>query len=309
MIVNCEMTIADLRRLEIFARVVEARSFTGAARTLGLTKAAVSKHVSILERELGTTLLHRTTRKLTLTDAGAAVLVHSQRIVEEAELARTVALRATRSIGGRLKITAPVGLGQRMVAPAVAAFMEQHRQVVVDLVLDDHVVDLVDRRFDVALRVGWLGDSSFRSRRIARLPMVLCAAPSYLARAGTPRRPEDLDRHAFIGFAPLGQPQALSLSRGRAKRKGRITARVCANDGEALRVLAAGGVGLTALPRFWIDEDLRTGRLRAVLDDWRMEPAVVHALHTHGANPPRKVTAFLDVLTEHAARLEGATKG
>jgi DNA-binding transcriptional LysR family regulator len=292
--------VADLRRLEIFARVVQANSFTGAARTLGITKAAVSKHISVLEQELGATLLHRTTRKLTLTDAGAAVLVHSQRIVEQAELARAAALQATQSIGGRLRVTAPVGLGQRLVAPAVARFVGQHPQVTADLVFDDHVLDLIERRFDVALRAGWLPDSSFRSRRIARLDMVLCASPSYLERASTPQRPKDLVDHAWLGFAPLGQALSLSLSRGRAQKQVRVVCGISANDGEALRVLAVGGVGLTALPRFWVDNDLRAGHLCAVLEDWSMEPAVVHALHTHGANPPRKVTAFLDVLVEQA---------
>ncbi len=292
--------MADLRRLEIFARVVEANSFTGAARELGMTKAAVSKHVSVLEQELGTTLLHRTTRKLTLTDAGAAVLVHSVRIVEEAELARAAALEATRSIGGRLRVTAPIGLGQRVVAPAAARFLGVHPKVTVELEFDDHVVDVVGRRFDVALRAGWLPDSSFRSRRIGRLKMVLCASPEYLDRRGMPQRPEDLPAHDWIGFAPLGQSQSLALARGRARRQVRVDGRVCANDGEALRVLAVGGVGVTVLPRFWVADDLQRGRLVAVLDEWRMEPAVVHALHTHGANPPRKVTAFLDVLAEGA---------
>jgi len=292
--------MADLRRLEIFARVVDAKSFSGAAKGLGMTKAAVSKHVSVLEEELGTTLLHRTTRKLTLTDAGAAVLVHSQRIVEEAELARAAALQATLSIGGRLRVTAPVGLGQRLVAPAVARFLSMHPKVTVELVFDDHVVDLVERRVDVAVRAGWLTDSSFRSRRVGRLEMVLCGSPAYLQRAGTPTAPKDLAAHDWIGFAPLDQSLPLTLSRGRARRQVRVSGRVAANDGEALRVLAVGGVGLTALPKFWVAQDLSAGALVGVMPEWTMEPAVVHAIHTHGANPPRKVTAFVDVLADVA---------
>ena len=199
------------------------------------------------------------------------------------------------------RVTAPIGLGQRLLAPAAAEFMVQHPKVTLDLVFDDHSIDLVAHRFDIALRAGWLPDSSFRSRRLARLSMVLCASPRYLQRAGTPSKPADLVRHTFIGFAPLGQALPLLLTRGRAKRQARVHSRVCANDGEALRVMAKGDVGLTVLPRFWVDDDLADGSLVCVLPEWHMEPAQVHALHTHGANPPQKVTAFIQTLAERAS--------
>ncbi len=289
--------MVDLRRLEIFAKVVDAGSFSGAARGLGITKAAVSKHVAVLEEQLGTTLLHRTTRKLSLSDAGAAVLVHCERIVEEAALVQAVALQASQSIGGRLRIAAPVGLGQRIVAPVVAEYLAAHPRVSVDLVLDDHLVDVIEGRFDVAIRAGRLPDSALRSRRIGRLDMTICAAPGYLERAGRPTQPRALTDHAWITFAPLGQAQPLSLTRGEAVESIRVVGRISTNDGEALRTLACGGVGLVALPTFWVEADIAAGRLQPVLPRWRLGQVTVHAVHTHGANPPRKVTALIDMLT------------
>ncbi|MBT6118686.1 MAG: LysR family transcriptional regulator, partial [Rhodospirillaceae bacterium] len=190
-----------LAGMAVFAKVVEARSFTAAAEQLGLSKSAVSKQISRLEDRLGIRLLNRTTRRLSLTEAGAAYYERCARIVAEAEAADLAITHLQSEPRGVLQVNAPMSFGIAHVAPAIPDFLERYPELRVDMTLNDRVVDLVDEGFDVAIRIGALADSSLIARRLAESRMVAVAAPGYLQRHGAPDRPEDLERHNCLSYS------------------------------------------------------------------------------------------------------------
>lgn len=288
----------NLKRLAMFAAVAEHGSFTAAAEVLGLTKAAVSRQVGILEEHLGVQLLQRTTRQMSLTEAGQAVLSHAHRIVAEGTAVDDVVETQLTLPRGHVQVTAPLGLGQRFVAPALADFLDRNPEVTAELLLDDHPVDIVGRGIDIAVRAGRLTDSELKQRRLGPLAMVVCASPSYVARYGEPKHPEALTEHRWIAFTPLGKTPRLSFERGGETIRVRLRGQLSVNDGQALRDWIVRGVGISLLPKFWIEADLQAGRLRPLLRAWSLPKTAVYALHAHGNQPPRRVSALLQHLAD-----------
>ncbi len=293
--------LEDLKRLGMFAAVAEAGSFTRGATTLGITKAAVSRQVGLLEQRLGVVLLQRTTRQMSLTEAGRVVLSHARRILAEHAAVENVVEQQRSAPKGHIRVTAALGLGQRFVAPALADFLDRHPDVTAELLLDDHPVDIVRHGIDVAIRAGRLPDSDLKQRRLAPLSMVVCASPSYVARHGEPSEPNAVAEHRWVTFTPMGDPPRLRFERRgtvvRVKPKGRLAV----NDGQALRDWLVRGVGISVLPRFWIERELDDGRLRPLLRGWSLPRAAVYALHAHGTQPPRRVAALVSHLADHSA--------
>ena len=290
----------------MFAHVVDERSFSGAAKRLGITKSAVSKHVQQLEARLGVQLLVRTTRKLSLTEVGERVYAASVGVRDSAEIAEEAASSHAGTITGTLRITAPSMLGRRYVIPVVTAFLELHPGLSVDLVLTDAFVDLVAERIDVALRVGPLVDPSLVARRLVKAPFLICAAPRYLARHGVPKTPLELAKLEWIRHAPSREPNRLTLHKGRRAVTIDVRGRLRTSDGAASVQAAVDGFGIMAGPEFELSEEVRSKQLVLLLTDWRVDDFLVQAVFPPRRHVSAKVRGFVDFI---AARWSKAPWG
>lgn len=289
--------------MRTFRRVVECGGFAAAARALNLSNAAVSGHVRDLEDALGTALLVRTTRKVSLTEAGRAYFDRCARILDEID-------DVERSLGslqaaprGLLRVNAPMAMGVTAFAPAIARFGLHHPEVTVDLVLNDRTVDMVEEGFDVSLRVrASLPDSSLIARRLCTMPLVLCGSPDYIARAGEPRTPGDLARHRTLVYTLAAEP-----GRWTFQKDGRVMVHVAepalsANSSLALRHGVIEGLGLSILPLCYIAADLAAGRVRRLMTDHEIGTATVYAIYPSGRHLSPKVRAFVDFMARSFAQ-------
>jgi DNA-binding transcriptional LysR family regulator len=298
------MARQDINRsgeMEVFARVVELGGFSAAARAFRMTPSAVSKLVARLEARLGVRLINRSTRKLQLTPEGTAYYDRSIRILDDIDTAdREAAAGATPR--GRVRINTSVPFGLHWLLPLLPGFLKLHPGVSVDVALTDTVVDLLEERADIAIRVGPLRESRLLARKLGESRMVVVAAPAYLAEYGTPRTPSDLSKHNMLGFCFSKQIDGWPFRDG----KGGIVSippsgNVLVSDGEAMQRLAVAGAGLARLARFHIAADIAAGRLMPVLEDFNpgdLEP--IHAVFVgHGGQLPARVRALLDYLVEN----------
>lgn len=283
-----------MQDLAVFAAVAETQGFSAAARRLGVSKAMVSVAVARLEERLGVRLLQRTTRRLSLTEAGAATLPHAQRALLAARDAEEAATQSLMSPRGVLRVNAPMSFGLLHVVPALGTFAKIYPEVRVDLVLDDRVLDLVDGGFDLALRIGALPDSALIAQRVGRSRNVVVAHPDYLARAGAPATPEDLAGHAALVYSLSATGARWTLTRGPRSVTVRVSGPLQANSSLALRQALLQGLGLARIPRFIVGEDLVHGRLVQVLSDWDLPEQGIHAVTTARDYLPRKTRAFID---------------
>ena len=294
----------DYGAMAIFARVVEAKGFSAAALQLGLTKSAVSKQVSRLEESLGARLLNRTTRALSLTEAGGAVYEHCARLAAAGEEAKLAAHRLAASPRGTLRVSASVAFGRLHVAPAMQDFLAAYPETRVQLVLADRMVDLADEGFDLAIRIAdRLGDNLV-ARPLAPVRFVVCAAPEYLARHGRPRNPAELTRHNCLFYGP-GALEDIWRFRGPAGNlKVRVRGNFEVNSSEALREAMLQGMGISVAPTFAVGPDLRAGRLRAILT---RQPVIgpydkVYAVYLPNRRLLPKVRAFIDFFVARFGR-------
>lgn len=283
----------DLNEIVVFARVVQAGSFSGAARRLGMPKSTVSRKVAELEERVGARLLQRTTRTLGLTDAGRAYAEHAARIVSEIEAADTVVSRMQAAPRGLLRMTAPLSLAT--LGPLVAEYLARHAEVQVELVCTDRAVDLVEERFDLAVRAGPLADSTLVARPLGAMRSLLVAAPAYCKRHGTPKTPADLARHACIAFGAGAQRDRWTLHAGDEQLAVRITPRLTVNDFPMMRDAARAALGVAWLPRFVVADDLRARRLLRVLPAWSSAETPLHAVYPTARLVSPKVTAFIEL--------------
>ena len=295
-------SLDDILGMAVFARVVEARSFTEAAKRLNLAKSAVSARVGRLEESVGVRLLHRTTRKLSLTEEGLAFYERCARLLAAADEAAAVAEEAGGAPSGTLRVTAPLAFSQLHLAPALAAFLTAQPRVTVDLGAEDRLVDLVAERFDLAIRIGRIKDSTLVARKLAGDRLVVCGAPDYLTRRGVPRTPTDLLRHNCLRYANI--PTRLDW-RFR-DRQGEIsivpvTGNLVAGNGTVLREAAVAGLGLAVLPSYMVAAELAAGRLRTVLGDYRRGEIGIYAVYPNRRNLPSKLRAFVDFMVERFA--------
>ncbi len=288
-----------LDAMAVFARVVEAESFSGAARALGLSKSAVSKQVSRLEDRLSLRLLNRTTRRLSLTEAGAAYYQGCQRVVAAAEAAEQAVTHLAGAPRGRLRVNAPMSFGQRHIGPALPEFMRRYPELAVDLTLNDRIVDLVEEGFDVGVRIAPLADSSLVARHLAPSRSLLSAAPAYLEARGVPRGPEELEDHACLIYSYQASGAAWRLTGPEGGRRLKVSGPLRANNGDALLAAALGGLGVALLPCFICGEDLRAGRLVRLLPGWEgAAPSAVSAVYPAARHLSPKVRVFVDFLAE-----------
>lgn len=293
--------------MTVFAHVVEAGSFSGAARRLRTSKSSVSAQVQRLERQLGVRLLDRSTRRVSATEAGAAFYRHCARIVAEAEAAANLASSYHAAPRGTLRVTAPDTLGWMHVASAVPDFLARYPDVSLDLSLSDAHVDLIREHFDLAIRIGRIAQSSLIVRRLGTSRLVICAAPAYLARRAAPRVVRDLSEHDCLVFTSLGWGDAWRLGTGSRRLQVAVTPRLRSDSGEVLRQVALAGAGLALLPQWMVADDLRGGALVRVLPRLVMPAADIHAVYPPGRLRAPKVTAFVEHLAAWLGRsLAGA---
>lgn len=286
----------NLTGMAIFARVVEARSFTAAAAALDLSKSAVSKQVARLEDRLGARLLNRTTRRLSLTEVGAAFYERCARILVEVEDAELAVGRLQDAPRGTLRINAPMSFGQLHLAPAVADFLNGHPGLAIDLTLNDRIVDLVEEGYDVAIRISRLADLSLIARRLVPSRRVVCGSPAYFERHGVPRHPADLRRHNCLLYSYLPSAEEWQFVGPDGPAAVRVSGTLRANNGDALEAAMLTGLGVALQPTFIAGRDLQAGRLVAVMPDYVDESASVYAVYPHSRHLSAKVRAFIDFL-------------
>ncbi len=302
-----------LEKMATFVRVVEAGSLSAAAKHLGLSAAAVSRQIATLEEQVRVTLLLRTTRRMTITDAGHRYYDHCQRILREVEDAQAVG--RTGEVRGTLTVSAPVTFGGSRVAPYLPALLAEHPELRIDLRLEDRVVDLVGEAVDVAVRVGMKPPESggVVAHKLTSYRRVLVAAPKYLARRGEPRTPDDLAKHEAVSQTrDSGARCTWTLRRDGDERTVQSEVRLRSNAVYALREAALQGVGLALLPEWMVADDVERGSLRQVLPRWELDGVGVNALHRVEVREAPRVRVFLehlrDAYKDGAFRLRAATR-
>jgi DNA-binding transcriptional LysR family regulator len=282
--------------LQVFVRIAETGSFSAAARDLGLSKSAASKRLAVLEDRLGARLVNRTTRRLSLTEAGSDFLERAQRILAELEEAEQAAGRLTDEPRGILKVNAPMSFGIQHVAPALADFMTRYPDLAVTLDLDDRRVSLIEEGYDVAVRIADLPDSSLVARKLAPARRAVCASPAYWAAHGVPAHPRELARHNCLIYAYLPAQNDWRFRGPGGALAVRVAGNLKANNGDVLREAALAGLGVCLAPTFLVGDDLRAGRLRAVLDTFADDSLAIYAVYPHRRHLSAKVRAFVDFL-------------
>lgn len=282
-------------QMVLFARVVEAGSFAAAAKSLGQTRAAVSKQIAALEERIGAQLLNRTTRTMHLTEIGSEFYARCARIAEEVREAERAVANLQGAPRGRLRIAAPVTFGHRYLAPLVARFLAEHPEISIELSLSDTEPEIVEEGFDLSIRIAPLVDSTHVARRLAPSGHVVCATPGYFAKRGTPKVPEDLREHDCLLYSSLPTP---GLWRFRNGRSVRVSGSFAVNHGESLRRAVVDGLGVAYMPTFIVGEDLASGRLVSVLDDWVQSNRRIYVVYPRSRNLTPKVRVFIDFLVE-----------
>lgn len=292
----------NLRRMAVYAAVVDAGSFTAAAGKLGLTRSAVSRQIALLEDHLGVRLLNRTTRRLHLTEAGERYYDACARIVAVADEAHAAARSLHSTPRGRIRVSAPV-ISHGLLMPLLQQYLQRYPEISLDLTLEDQYVNLVQEGVDLALRIGHPTDSSLIARKLAQVDQVICGSPAYLERQGTPRQPQDLISHQWISYSLLASPGRLVLTRGRSRQTVRVAGQLQVNGGPAMRDALLAGMGLTQIPRFYVGRDLRDGDLTEVLAEFSGKRSQLYAVYPHREHLPLKVRLLVDLLSQQLGQL------
>jgi DNA-binding transcriptional LysR family regulator len=287
-----------LSAMATYVRVVEAGSFAAAAQRLALSPAMVSRHVQALEQHLGTRLLNRTTRRLSLTEAGAAYFERCRQLLRELEEMDLSVAAQVQQPRGVLRVNAPVVFGTRHLARLLAQYEARHPEVAIDLSLTDRFIDLVEEGADLAVRIGALTDSTLVARRLCPARIVLCAAPSYLERYGTPRSIDDLQRHNCLGYSYTRGGTEWEFQTAAGPVVVPIRGSLRANHGEVLCQAAIDGLGIALQPTFIAGDALRDGRLRQVLPQAQVTELSAYAVFPSRKYLSAKVRTFVDFLAE-----------
>ena len=292
---NYNSTLLD--GMVIFATVVESGAFGAAGKRLGHSASHISKSVAALERRLGVRLLNRTTRSVSLTDDGRAYYERCRIILDVAEEAVAFAEQRHAQPKGKLRLTAPVSFGLSHLSELLPKFMDRHPDVILDIELNDRKIDLVAEGFDLAIRIGELGDSSLISTRLASTRGVVVAAPSYWDRHGRPECPEDLQKHACISYSNINTPNkwTFATSSGEIETV-TVPIKALCNSAELETALAVAGKGVTRLPAFTCQRELAEGQLETVLEAYENAPIGIFAVYPHRAHLSVKVRAMVDYL-------------
>ncbi|WP_409267101.1 LysR family transcriptional regulator [Massilia sp. BHUDP2] len=284
--------------MRVFAAVVEAGGFTAAAARLGMSKAAVSRHVAELEERLGVRLLHRTTRRLSTTAEGELFHARCRELLDRLEEAEAELGSGSTTAQGVARANVPLSFGLMHLAPLWPRLLERHPGLELDVSLSDRVVDLVDEGYDLAVRIGQLPASSLVSRRLASTRLVACAAPAYLAAHGAPARPAELARHAVIGYSLFASGDTWSFSGPAGEESVKVQPRMRTNNGDTCRAAALAGQGIILQPSFMVGADLAEGRLVELMPGWRSIALGIYAVYPSRKFLAPKVRVIIDFLVE-----------
>lgn len=296
------MALPDYEGWACFVAVVEDGSFTAAAATLGLSKASVSKAVSRLEASLGITLLHRSSRSVTVSTAGAG-LIDEARAMVAAAMAATEAARGDRvDLAGPIRLAAPMSFGIKVLGAPLADFLAQHPAIEIDIVLSDARQDLVAEGIDLALRIADLPDSSLLARTIAPVAVSMIASPAYLDHHGTPRHPLDLAGHRLVGYGHRDRAAPLRFRRAGEEASVTPTGPMFANNGDIMVPLLLAGGGIAMLPDFIAEAELARGSLVRILTGWQLSPMALHLLSPPSRLRPARVRVLSDYLADRLKR-------
>jgi DNA-binding transcriptional LysR family regulator len=283
-----------LTGMEVFVRAVESGSFTAAGETMQMSSQLVGKHIQKLEQHLGVQLLHRSTRRQSLTDFGRIFYERAKIILSEVETAESMAAETRIVPSGRLRINAPVSFGMRTLSPRLPEFMKMYPDVSVDLTLTNRAVDLIEEGYDAVFRVGELSDSGLIARRLAPYRLVLSAAPSYLEKHGPLSSPQDLQRHECLGFAHTELRTHWTFEGPHGREVVPVTSRLMVDHGEPLLSAALDGLGIMLQPMELVKESLDTGRLVELLPEYRVPARPLHILYAPDRRLTPKLRSFLD---------------
>lgn len=286
-----------LSALSAFVKIVELGSFAAAADRLELSRSGLTKLIAFLEHKYDARLLNRTTRKLSLTDAGRALYERILPLLAEFDDLETALQSDVQHPRGRLRVNAPFSFGILQLAPVIARYMEQYPEVYVDLELNDRVVDLVEEGFDLAVRIGQLDDSSLVARQLAVLDVVVCASPLYLKQHGTPAHPLELRQHRCLNYTYARQGNEWLFQRDEEEVRVKVSGMFRANNGDVLRTAALAGHGIILQPSFIIGDDIKAGRLVPLLQAWKTSyTPILYAVYPHRRFLSAKVRTFIEHL-------------
>lgn len=287
---------------EELVEVVNCGSFSGAAKVLGVSKGHVSQQISRLEDRLETRLLHRTTRKVTLTETGAIYYEQCRQVVEDLEAAERDITQLQSEVKGRLRISAPHLIGEVLLVPAIAQFMKTNPALEIELALSSRKVDLIEERFDVAVQVGSRKDINVVNRDLASTGFHVVASPEYLSRHPAPSKPTDLKQHQCLLFVDSGQTKPWRFSSKKGNIKVSVKSQWRSNSGHAIRAAVEQGLGLAYLPDYYLVDDLIDGKLVTVLNDWQAVDRNIVAIYQHKRHLSAKIRLFTEFLQDYFAR-------
>src|SRR5215467_5259966 len=294
--------LPDFEGLAIFAKVVEIRSFAGAAAELKLSKATVSKAISRIEARLGARLINRTSRRLALTDAGRQLAGRAAHILAEGEAAEDAALAQATVPRGPVRLAAPMSFGVLHIAPLLPEFLATYPEVSVDLHLSDAMADLIGEGFDAAIRIAALPDSSLVARRLCEMPRYLVGSPAYLSKHGRPKHPLHLAEHCCIGYSYTTTAGTWRFTKDGKSATVRPSGPLRVNNGDAMLPALIAGTGVGILPEFILRDALAAGRLERLLPDWSLPAGAVYWVMPSGGPRPKRVELLGDFLVEKLSR-------
>jgi len=296
------MGLPDLEAWAIFAKVAQSGSFSRAAVELGLAKATVSKAITRLERRIGAALLHRTSRRVVLSEVGRNLLAHASQVLNEGEAAEAYALAQSGAPRGTVRLAVPMSFGLAHVAPILPEFLTSYPEVMIDLHLGDEIVDFVGGGFDMALRIAALPDSTLIARRLCQVRRLVVGASAYFDRRGRPTRPSELASHDCLGYPYLPSPEAWRFAHVSGDEVV-VTPRgpLRTNNADALAPALWSGLGLAVQPEFTVWKDIAAGRLEQVLPEWSLPPIALHLVTPPGKLRPVRADALIDFLVQRLA--------
>jgi DNA-binding transcriptional LysR family regulator len=283
--------------MDVFIHVAKLESFSSAAKDLKMSRAMITKHVMELENKLGTRLLNRTTRNLSLTEVGSFYLERAQQVLQDVEDMETIITHLQSEPRGVLKISAPPVIGVTHIAPALAEFLKIHKDLSVDLTLKSSQTDLIDEGLDIAIYLGAVEDTSLIARKLGSSPSVVCGAPGYFAEYGIPQHPEELEHHSCLVNWAVSPRDSWHFTSATGEHKIiKVSGRMQANAADPIKAAAVNGLGLIMLPKYIVGKHIAKGALQVVLENYTNPPLEIHAVYPHRKYLSAKVSVFLDFL-------------